>query len=1594
MRNIEAYSKVVGDYNLLDLSYTLANRRSRLPSRGFVVSSPEVITKAFDNITENFVFAEKKKAPVIGFAFTGQGAQWAQMGTELMIYYPSFLRTIRRLDQVLGDLPNGPEWTLEDALHEDASESRINEAEFSQPLCTAVQVALVDLLQSWGIIPAVTVGHSSGEIAAAYAAGLIGFNESIIAAYFRGKVVKEIKTNGAMMAVALGADAVQPYLSGYERQVVVACHNSPSLVTLSGDADALDAVKKQLDADKIFARVVKTGGKAYHSFHMKPAAVTYHSLVQEARSHTSAGARKATNAIMVSSVTNTPLDSTRPLDADYWCANLISPVKFNQAVQIIGTDPAFKNVDLLVEIGPHSALKGPIKQICREYKFDKMGYLPTMERGGNSASQLLSLAGELFLRNFSLNYERVTAIEQPGSGKNALEKGRLLTGLPTYQWNYSKNLWAEPRQSAEHRAPKHARHDVLGARLPGGSKSGPTWRNCLRIMDLPWLKHHSLGGEAVFPAAGYFGMAIEAINQINEDSPTPVEVTGYTLRDVSIKAALVIPDDNDGIETLFTLQPSVYTDTAGLEWWDFNVSSCTQAGHWNSHMTGTIGINARPRQSPRQVPSMSQRATGKAWNQALKSVGFDYGPSFQDMQDIRSDGKRFHAAASSVVKTESGMVQGESRYVVHPAAIDSCLQLIIVSIYAGRIQDMTCGAVPIQVDEVSIWPPTTAQLENPKAQAYSWTDERGIRSFNSGTQLVGSDGQVVLSVNEMRCVAYEAAVPQRREAVVKEQPFMKLAWNVDIDTLTRESPVEKYSVKDLAMLAAFKIPGIKVLDVDARNPVSMCETTDLINYTATTASESEFEKLEQRISRFDHATALQTNPTLELEAQGLKRGQFDLVLPGTLTDASKLYWLLAPEGRVIADRKLCASLGEQFSVLSLSGGLAIATAKKEEDIGLTNGIVTNGMHTNNARSIAIVYRNKLTDIPRKIAKLAERLGSPRFVRLENAQIFPAEHVIMACDLEGALLLTLEASELSGLQNMVSFASTITWISAGGLMQGVTPEQAMASGVARSVSSEMASVDFTTIDLDLSNTAPDSAASEVIHALERQVLNTKGKESEYCVQNDLVYISRLVPDETLNHQYGPQSSIVKSVPFCKTDKLVGLPKASKLIFAHDERADKAVGVNEVQVRVLMTDLNKEDVLVRDGTDYPTTFSHEIYGVVSQKGAEVNNLDLGDHVFGFSRDRLATFQTISADMVQKTAKNDVPEEVITLPMAYATAMHGLNTLARVEAGEIVLVLHGSGDSGVAAIALSKHAKAKTYIAVRSTSEAARVAANFELPPENVIPAFDHNLMTKLKDLTGGRAADVVFSSAYVPPTVAHECWRNIAAFGRFIEVGRKNVLKRSALDTVPTNRGASYMAFDILDLYSHKPHLLSRYLRETTALYREKCVPAIGPIQKINIAEYDSAVALFSDDFANKKTIIEHAESDGLINVLPQRAGPSFRSDATYFLVGCLGGLGRSITAWMVQRGARRFAFMSRSGIDKDETAAWIRSVEATGVTCQIIKGDVTKKSDLDAALKLIPASHPVRGVVHAAMVLRVSVLTFFLMIRQLISPGRTFPFHDL
>lgn len=180
-----AHRLSAGDiYDFNNLCHTLADRRTRMSKKSFLLATPSTALQDFS--VEKLVTPKAIFSPLeFGFIFTGQGAQWPQMGKELLERYVRFSDTIDYLDSVLQKLPEPPTWTIKDALIEPAATSKVGDAAFSQPLCTAVQLGIVNLLRDWGVEPSVVAGHSSGEIAAAYAAGLLSEAHAIIVAYYR-----------------------------------------------------------------------------------------------------------------------------------------------------------------------------------------------------------------------------------------------------------------------------------------------------------------------------------------------------------------------------------------------------------------------------------------------------------------------------------------------------------------------------------------------------------------------------------------------------------------------------------------------------------------------------------------------------------------------------------------------------------------------------------------------------------------------------------------------------------------------------------------------------------------------------------------------------------------------------------------------------------------------------------------------------------------------------------------------------------------------------------------------------------------------------------------------------------------------------------------------------------------------------------------------------------------------------------------------------------------------------------------------------------------------------------------------------------------
>ncbi len=296
-----------------------------------------------------------------------------------------------------------------------------------------------------------------------------------------------------MLAVGLGATKASQVVENISN-IGIACYNSPNNVTLSGTEEAINEAHGVFTRAGIFSRKLVTSRNAYHSRFMKRAALDYEERLHERLSNEAMASVGAESPTMFSSVTAKGL--TAPPTLHYWLENLDSPVLFSQAMDtLIHSTP---DVNFFVEIGPHSALGGPIKEIIATLgKGQKrLQYLSALKRNGNDVDNILNLAGSLFNAGYPVDLERINSYETSDVENHTIASTdshrtpSFLVDLPRYQWNYEDLYWNESRLSTELRFRRYPYHDLLGSLIPGCSKSSPSWRNIIQLDQLPWLRDH------------------------------------------------------------------------------------------------------------------------------------------------------------------------------------------------------------------------------------------------------------------------------------------------------------------------------------------------------------------------------------------------------------------------------------------------------------------------------------------------------------------------------------------------------------------------------------------------------------------------------------------------------------------------------------------------------------------------------------------------------------------------------------------------------------------------------------------------------------------------------------------------------------------------------------------------------------------------------------------------------------------------------------------------------------------------------------------------------------------------------------------------
>ncbi|KAL4883330.1 polyketide synthase [Aspergillus karnatakaensis] len=797
MSNVSSFVKsqeTVDSHFLENLAYTLGQRRSAFRwTQAVTANSAESLIKSLDERKPASTRRRPAEPPRIGFVFTGQGAQWYAMGRELLDAYPVFRKSIRRAEDFLAT--QGCPWSIVEELNRDAETTRVNEATVGQPLCTAIQIALVDLLASWGIKPTAVTGHSSGEIASAYAAGAWSLEAAMMSSYHRGAMAKQsaklIGGRGGMIAVGLSRAEANEYISRLTAgKVVVACVNSPSNVTVSGDLDAIDELQAQLDADGVFGRKLKVD-TAYHSHHMVMAMDGY--LDKLTDMETNQG--ELSDVMFVSSVTGGVVRNGKELGPSYSVKNAVQPVLFSDALECLcrgGAAPEEQEikafVDVLIEVGPHGALASPIRQILKSPSLKDMNipYVSCLMRKQDARESMLNVASSLWLKGSQLD---LAAINSP-SGSDLV---RVIPDLPSYPWSHKTRYWHEPRANRLQRQREHARHDLLGVLSPGQNPAVLTWRHFVRLSDQPWVKDHVVDSNILYPAAGFIAMAIEGVAQTHESSAS--ETAGYRVHEMKIGKALVVPDTADGVEVQLSLVPCKDQLPKAQHSYDFKILSANETDdEWTEHCSGRIGLEAKPVASETnwkssQIDSSAAKlfAEGEAacagsiepkpYYEGVQQLGISYGETFQNLVNIQHGTKR-SLTTVSIRDTAAVMPsQLEQPHIIHPTTLDTIFQSIYPALAEDGIQQKSI-MVPTFVKslfvsgEISNVPGSTLRVST----IAEGNPSNGAKA--SSTSVQGGDGRYVpvVEIEELSLSSLGTSVQE-----IKDEDSSNLCFNVTFE---------------------------------------------------------------------------------------------------------------------------------------------------------------------------------------------------------------------------------------------------------------------------------------------------------------------------------------------------------------------------------------------------------------------------------------------------------------------------------------------------------------------------------------------------------------------------------------------------------------------------------------------------------------------------------------------------------------------------------------------------------------------------------------------------------------------------------------------
>ncbi len=1571
----------VPDIDLYTLAGNLGRRRTHFPTRtAFAVRDREALAHALDDFVEDAspVSTADEGECRVAMVFSGQGTQWAGCGQALYDADPVFSRVV---DAVEEEWRRHSDVSLRAACFT-ASQEELDEVQLAQPAIFMIQCALVELLATWGVHPDCVVGHSSGEVAAAYASGALSLADATHLVYHRARLQQRVAGSGRMLAIGLDRPGVEGLLeelsvsfrSGNHRraQVEVACENSPANTVICGPESELEPVMAELDRRALQNRLIP-GNIAFHSTAMNP----LHDDAAEALSFLNERAFDA-DVPMVSSVTGEVVER---LDNAYWWSNIREPVRFAAAMETIRRD---HRPHALLEIAPHSALQPLIRQ-CLEVGAPTAASIPTLMKDEDVCLGFQEALGALYRAGVALDFVSQYPRPEPIA--------HLLPGHPKEEVSPSDDLCDD--EMFIHRG-EYSHGPLVGHRVPCDHI---LYEGRLSARDFPWLTDHRVHRAPIIPAAGYIELLLQAFSgdPVNIEEIEFLQHTPVGKTPVRLQTAL-FPVANAPGQFTFTISSRSFEDDDA----------------------GTLHCRGRVRRVDPDHPvdafatldevlasdfDPEPLGTGDEVYEQIEAVvgdDFEFGPEFRSIRQIDMDRGSTDMLLDIEVDERLWVTAREEGYVMYPPLTDGGLQIFLR--YLMRLPDFF--SMPQRACDVTfLRPPTGPRIACHLVDTGEWydVDERGQYTKPLGELYIGrlsfydrATGHLIAHVGEYHSFNSNprwSDVPDSKHLIEWQPRFVPPAPDVrdairdgEVDPAALIVALEQGAIGHRYACRAIEVAGGRKPDSTILNKC--------IKYLSGLDAQSEFwilggdeESTRAHYEAFNHREA------------ALRFAEFD-PMSEQARDLALTSGLLRPAAaEILFLHSEAAAYGpDQWALvhrLLVAGGLALVCHDDGDAVEPAEGWTS--VHTGTRTTLLQApqaYGEPLDppdapDVARprwvigepesRASDWAALLDSPEvhrvpWERYESGDFASVDEWPSAADLAAIdLFIGPEPTDPTGeqavwrlvalLQALAPFRlenatrnCRITVVTRGAVCDVDDPRGSALWGAVRSIALELLAedtrIDFQLVDLGV---AGDLEPLLLVDQLSM-------RESELAVRDGRLWAPRVISVRERSPLVPAGEDPPYRLRLDNPGQVSGLQMTTCAL--------PPLGPDDVEIEVAAAALNFRDVMVTLGLLPAMAYERsalgrevgiEGSGVVRRVGDGVKRLQVGDEVAVTVGGCIGNRVVVNEHLAFLKPPRISMEEAASSLSVYVTAYYSLIHLARLRKGQRVLIHSAMGGVGQAAIALAKHVGAEIYTTAGNASKRYQL---LEMGARGAFDSHSHKWYDDLMEATGGEGVDVVLNSL-----AGHHialCLKALRPSGWHCEIGKVDIYTDNSLSMRVFRKNLRFAAIDVDRLMLDDPvlsHILSQACLDLMA---EGAVPPPA-LTNFPYRDYASALRLMTTGRHQGKLVLTAppAGTDRGFGIADAR--PFLDPDATYLVTGGLGGFGLRFVPYLIAVGARHLTLMDRDP-DRGRDVDWIRqnttlSKMEQDYEIDIALGDVRSEDDVRRCVSQL--KRPLKGVFHLA-----------------------------